>query len=179
MSQFFLSSSNSTPPPQVPTSFPTDSGTATPAANVLNIFGGDTTANNDNGLTTTGSGNTVTVLLTNRATGTGSTSGAASANLITLALGSTPGVYTFDISIAGFDSTTPAGCGFTIVGAIRTTGAAATLITNQQVDHFEEAALLGVVAVLSSSGNNALVTVTGIAGKTISWNATLNYTFVS
>ena len=40
--------------PQIPTSFDTDSGTAIPIANVLEILG-------INGVTTTGSGNTVTI----------------------------------------------------------------------------------------------------------------------
>ena len=44
--------------PTIPTQFVTESGTATPAGNVLNVFAGSN-------LTTTGSGNTVTVLLTN------------------------------------------------------------------------------------------------------------------
>jgi hypothetical protein len=42
--------------PSIPISFVTESGTATPAANVLNIFSGSN-------LTTTGSGNTVTISL--------------------------------------------------------------------------------------------------------------------
>lgn len=180
-------------PPTVPTSFVTDvNSPSIPAGNIENVFGGTTTSNVSNGVQTDGSsgGNTLTVKLTNRAVGASTTTGAASSNIITLPLGATPGVYTFDITVAGFAKTgvgTPLGAGFTIVGAVRTTGAAATLIPTQVVDHFEEGALGGpptqVSAVLGVSGNNAVVTVTGISdggvGFVIDWNATLNYTFAS
>lgn len=51
MSQFFSDIAGS---PIVPTSFVTDSGTAIPAAHILNIFGGP-------GTTTSASGNTITI----------------------------------------------------------------------------------------------------------------------
>lgn len=55
MSQITKVLSSSGPiPPIIPTIFHTDSGDATPAANILNVVGG-------NGATTSGSGNTVTV----------------------------------------------------------------------------------------------------------------------
>ena len=186
-----LGTSGSGPiPPTVATSYVTDvNSPAIPAANVLNVPGGTTTVNNSHGIQTDGSSgsNTLTVQLTNRATGSVTTTGAASANVITLALGATPGVYTFDIVVAAFAKTgvgAPLGAGYTIVGSVRTTGAAAILIPTQQVDHFEEGTI-GVVpqatAVLGVSGNNAVVTVTGksdgAAGFVMDWVGTLLYTF--
>lgn len=193
MSQIYKTLTSGGPiPPNIPTSFVTDSGTVVPAANVVNINGGTSTVNNSNGIKVianpNGSNNEV-IQLTNRATGSVTTTGAISANVITLALGAVPGVYTFDISVAGFANAgigSPLGCGFTIVGSVRTTGAAAILIPTQVVDHFEEGTLgtaPQVTSVLSVSGNNALVTVTGksdgVAGFVIDWVATLTYTFAS
>ncbi len=182
MSQFFLNSVNGPIPPQVPTTFNENTGTATPAANILNIVGGTTTALNNNGITTVGAGNTVTVELTNRAQGVLATADATPTALVTLPLGSTPGVYTFDCLVAGFNATGPLGAGFTIVGSVRTTGAAAVLIPNQAIDHFEEGALGNppeVDAEIVVSGNNAILQVTGQPGVSINWNGVMNYIFVS
>lgn len=57
MSQIFKDLSSGTVPPSVPTSFVTDSGTAIPALNVLNVLGGDSCA-------TSGAGNTITINVT-------------------------------------------------------------------------------------------------------------------
>lgn len=193
MSQIYKSSGGGGPiPPTVATSYVTDiNSPAVPAGNVLKVPGGSVTTNNANGIQTDGSSgsNTLTVELTNRATGSVTTTGAITSALITLPLGAVPGVYTFDISIAAFAKTgigSPLGAGYTIVGSIRTTGAAATLIPTQVVDHFEEGTLGTVpqaTAALAVSGNNAIVNVTGksdgAAGFVIDWVGTLLYTFAS
>ncbi len=166
-------------------------GPVPPTANNINLVGGSSTVNNSNGILVAGNAgtSTETFTLTNRSTGSVTTTGATSANLITLALGATPGVYTFDISVAAFAKTgvgAPSGAGYTIVGSVRTTGVSAILIPTQVVDHFEEILLQGPpepTALLAVSGNNALVTVSGIsdgaAGFVIDWVGTLTYTFAS
>lgn len=56
MSQFWQGITSGALPPSVPTSFVTDSGTATPAANILNVLGGT-------GTTTSAPGNSNTITI--------------------------------------------------------------------------------------------------------------------
>jgi len=132
-------------------------------------------------LTSTGNPgtNTITFTLDNAVSGSVTTVGAVTSPVITIPLGATPGVFTFDCKVAAFESGTPSGAGYTIVGAVRTTGAAATLIPGQAVDTFEEAPLVAADAVLAVSANNAIIDVTGVVGLTIHWVADLQYTFAS
>jgi hypothetical protein len=163
---------NSSGSPVVPTVYDADVGSATPAANVLNIVG-------LNGVTTFASGNTVTVTLSEpKITGTGTTIGAVTGNIITIPLGATPGVYTFDAQIAGFDAANNLGIGYTLVGSVRTTGAAAVLIPGQELDQFEEAALVAADAEIAVAANTAIFRVTGVAAHTIDWKVVTEYVFV-
>lgn len=164
-------------PPSVPTSFTTDSGTAVPVANNLNILGSFSSANNNNGISTTGSGSTVTVVLSNRLQGSGSTIGAVTTDVVTFALGTTPGTFTFDISTSAFEPTTPAGAGYQLFGTVRTTGAAATLVGTPDKVVNEEAALVACNCDLVVSANNAIIRVTGTAGLTVDWGTVGTYVF--
>lgn len=170
MSQAGIINTTSGPvPPSVPTSFVTDSGTAVPAANILNVITNDTTANNANGIQDTGSGNTVTIFLTNRFHGSGTTVGATTADLVTFALGATPATYIFEITTAAFNPSTPAGAGYKTYATIRTTGVAGTLIDDQDSIINEDAALVTSDDNVIVSGNNAIFRVTGVVGLTIDW----------
>lgn len=111
--------------------------------------------------------------------GIATTVGATNANVITLPLGVLPGTYTFDIYITAFDAATPAGAGYAIVGSVRTTGAASVLIPNQAIDEMEEVVLIPADVALLVAGNNAIIQVLGVAGKTIDWLAVADYIFVS
>lgn len=98
----------------------------------------------------------------------------------TFALGATPGVYNFDIQIVGFDVTDTEGVGYFISGSVRTTGAAASLVgTPDKIINEVVGVTTAADASLIVSGNNAIVQVTGIAGKTFNWKALSQYIFVS
>ena len=165
-------------PPTVPTSFVTDiNSPSVPIANVENVLGGFVNTNNANGIQTDGSSgsNTLTVQLTNRLRGTGTTIEAVTADLVTFPLGAVAGTFTFDSNFVAFESTTPAGAGYSIFGSARTTGAAAVLVGTPDKINNEEAALVAGNADLVVSGNNAIFRVTGVAGLTINWVVVATY----
>lgn len=160
-------------PPGSTLSFTTDSGSATPAANVIQVL------TSGNGIATSGSGNTITITLDDPSvSGSGQTIGFVNADILTFPCGATPGTYMFDIKVAAFEATTPAGSGYTIQCAVRTTGAAATVI-NQDLTAFEESALGGCTVEVVASANNAIIRVLGANLLTVDWVATATYTFVS
>jgi hypothetical protein len=183
MSQAGIVNTSSGPvPPTVATTYVTDvNSPAIPAANILNVLGNDTTENDNDGIRTDGSSgsNTLTVQLTNRLQGTATTAGATTADIVTFALGATPGTYSIEVRIAGFESTTPAGVGYSLFGSVRTTGAAASVVGTVDRINNEDAALTAATATIIASANNAIVQVTGVAGLSLNWNAVALYTFVS
>jgi hypothetical protein len=143
------------------------------------VLGGTSSVNNLNGITVIGNPgtSTETFTLTNRFQQNTTTVGAASST-VTILSALAAGTYTLDILVAGYATAGgPAGNGYTIVGAVRSTGAAATLLPNQQKDSFEET--VGANAVLGVSGNTITVTVTGSAGINFDWNITGTYILVS
>lgn len=169
MSQYTLPVSST---PAVPTTFTADSGSATPAANNINILG-------DDGLTTSGSGDTITIALDGTCDGSGTTVGATTADLCTIDAGGTAGCYTLQVQVVGFDSGTPSGASYVLTNGIRTTGAAAALTGTTDKTVNEEAAIATANADIVVSGNNIIVRVTGVAGLTINWVSRARYTSVT
>jgi hypothetical protein len=172
-------------PPAVPTSFTTQNGTAVPVANNLIVNGFDSTENNNNGIITkggvvgTGTQQEVDVVITNRLQGTGTTVGATTADLVTFSLGVTPGAYNVEAKVVGFNSSTPSSTGFTVIGTVRTTGAAGALDGTPDETPVESIALIASDVDFIISGNNLIIRVTGVAGLTINWNVVATYVFTS
>jgi len=182
MSQIFKDGATGPVPPSVPQQFTADDATiAIPVANNLNVFSQDTIDNNDNGIQTTvianGSANFY-IELTNRLKGTGSATDSGVANLITFDLGASVAVYRFEFKVAGRDTVTGDGVGYTIDASAKTDGAASTIIKTPFIDADEDNSLVGALIDVIASGNNIIVQATGVAVQTITYNAVGTYTVV-
>lgn len=170
--------------PTVATSYTTDNGTAVPAVNVLQVNAIDVTDDNANGIQTTGglteagAANRVQVELTNRLQGTASVTGAITGDVITFGLGGSAAVYRFEFQVAGRDTATDDGVGYSIWASARTDGAAATIIQTPNIDADEDASLLAALIDVVASGNNIILQPTGVAGQTISYSAVGYYVTV-
>jgi len=172
MSQASLGVSSS---PSVATSYVTDDGTAVPAANTLNVLGDDTTDDNINGIQTTGSGDTVTIELTNRFYGTTTTSGAVTSDIITFGLSATQAAYAVWFECIGIDDATGDTSRYTLRNTFKTDGAAASVVNTGFNDFDEDASLAASEAELLASGNNFILRVTGVAGVNMTWTAVGSY----
>ncbi len=103
--------------------------------------------------------------------GTTTTVGAVTGDVITFPLGATPGTYTFEVDVAAFESVTPLGAGYNMSATLRTDGATSTLIGVPDKNVFEEGALIAGNADIVAGGNNMIVRVTGTAGLTVDWSS--------
>jgi hypothetical protein len=134
----------------------------------LNLLTGD-------GLTTTGNPgtNTITITIDGLSQGTGQTIGAVTADLITVNLGAIPTTYVFEAKVAGFEGTTPASAGYSLICVARTTGAASSIIGVQDKYVAESPALVPSDANFVAVGNTIVVRALGTAGLTVNWSASL------
>lgn len=183
MSQIIKPLTSSGPiPPIIPTDFHTQNGDAIPDLNILNIFGTDTNTNNDEGLQTTAAlspTNTVTVQLTNRNRATLTTTNATLTTLLTESLNGAPGTYYVSGIIAAYNSTDAIGAAYSFTAAAFTNGTTtATVIGTSLKDIFEASGMSTCDIVFTVSGNNALVSVQGVVGKTIDWKILSTYMYV-
>lgn len=179
MSQIYKDGSTGPSPPEVATQFTADDATvAVPSSNNLNVFSRDTTDNNDEGIQTTtdanGSENHYTEL-TNRETATLTTSNATPTTLLTFAIPAVAGTYYAYGNVQAYTDVGPAGGAYSFSGGYLTDGATATELGTEFHDTFQSVALLASDIDLSVSGNNIILTATGVAGLTINWNALFEY----
>jgi hypothetical protein len=108
--------------------------------------------------------------------GTATTVGAVNATAILVPLGVAASTFAFEVCVAAHEATTPASAGYQLFGVARTDGAAGTLVGTVDQIANEDAAINTGNATIVVVGNDAIVRVTGVAGLTINWTATLRYT---
>ncbi len=182
MSQIIKDLSSGPVPPAVPTSFVTDvNSPAIPVANVLNVLGNDTTANNDNGVRTDGSSgsNTLTVQLTNRLQGTVTTVGIIPTSSAIITFSPTViGTYAIECRVGAYNTTSSLGAGYSIFGTIRFDGANCNLCGTMDRIANEEGAMSSANVTMTVSGGSVLINAVGYAAQTINWSAVGLYTFV-
>ena len=180
MSQVYLGVSST---PAVPTSFTTDvDGPVTPIANELIIIGEDTTDDNVNGIQTDGdTAGTVKIQLTNRFSATGTTTDAATLNLVTFTLDIlSPRVYPIRFTVGGRVTADRAtglnvgdGIGYTLTSTFKTDGAGgsavATRINTPFTEEDEDAVIVASQIDIVASGNTAILQVTGTVDFDIIW----------
>ncbi len=147
----------------------TDSGTAVPAANVLNVV---TPGGGTQGIDTSGSGNTITITLTDKTlTGTATTVGATTANINVNIPIPTNSATSIIVNVVGMDVADNTAVGGEMIGLVRNNAGVLTVVATADVTRNNDAALAAWNAGLVVSGTNALVQVTGVAGVTINWRA--------
>lgn len=171
-------------PPDVPTEFETQNGTAIPSANLLIVNGIDSTENDLDGIIVkggvvgTGTSNKVDVVLTNRITGTATTTDAVTPQTVySFPLGATPGTYNFFIRIVAYNQTSLLSASYTSFAAVRTTGAAGTLIGESTGMFEEEGAMTAYDVANSITGNTYELIVTGYNADTVVVVALTEYVF--
>lgn len=140
----------------------------------INVLGGA-------GITVTGSPgtNTLTIVEDEVVEGTGQTIGAVTDDILTIALGATPGTYTLEARVSAFESTGPSYGGMWALGVVGTTGAASSLVNTDTENQSTSAPLAAVMVDWVASGNNAILRATGVAALTVEWSATAEYVVAS
>jgi hypothetical protein len=185
MSQAGIINTQSGPaPPTVATSYVTDvNSPAIPAANILNVFGRDTTNNDVYGIQTDGSSgsNTLTVQLTNRFHGSVTTTNATPTTLVSCPMVTNPAVFNFVVNVVGYDSTNNAGASVVATVTFRTTGGSPVNLSPDDFVTQQDATFAGGSGSIIFNGSAASmsVVVTGALATTIDWVAHGTYTVVS
>src|SRR5574338_166097 len=179
MSQFFIESSASPPPPTVMETLTGDTGTnpvGVDGSNNINVFGDP----NAPGIITRGdaAANTVFFGLEQPTTcGTGQTINVGTADLVTLPLGASAATYTLRADVAGKAATASA-IGGTAFGVFKTDGSTASVINTVDVVINADLAIVGASFTLIASGGSVSLLATGSLGSVINWKGCITYVSV-
>lgn len=188
MSQAGSTSQSTGPvPPGVATSYITDfrdnstvaGGTAIPAGGVLQILSRQTDQNDDNGCRTDAdpnNGNIIYAELTNRLTGTTTTTDDTLTTTVTLPLGTTPGVFYVWGNAQAYAYDVPVSAGtYSFSGGFRTDGATAVVLGTEFHDDFEDPVLVTAEVFFNVAANDVLLQVQGVLATNIRWNTMIEF----
>ena len=106
--------------------------------------------------------------------GTGQTISNVTDDLITFALGGSAKAYRIEGKVIGFESTTPAGPGWSFFGCVRTDGASATVIGTPTIMGEQDTLTDTQMEIVASSGD-IIIRVTGETSLTVDWACSMEY----
>lgn len=109
--------------------------------------------------------------------GTGTTINTGTADLVTLALGSSAATYNFTANVGG-KAATQSGVGGTVFAVARTDGTTATIINLPSSNAESDLVLAGASFTFVASGGSVILRATGSLGTVISWNGCVTYVSV-
>jgi hypothetical protein len=174
MSQFFIATTSGNLPPEVPTSFTTDTsgtfeypagtGTAIPDSNNLVLTG-------DNGIQTVTHTVDTNVIQVRFQRGTTQTVGATTQTAFSLNMLSNT-TLTLQVIISGYADNNDAVGGYT-TATIKNVAGVASVIDAGDVIVNTDASLVGATFNISASGAGFIITVSGVAARTIDWSVCL------
>ena len=172
MSQIYKPGTGGGPPVDAVLQLTPDLGApVTPTAGNINLTGLDTgTAQStpDTNFETFNAG-TSTMQFAHRYQGSGTTVGAATTTLITIPV-TVASTMNIEVQVAGIEAT-PLGVGGEVRGTVFRGGGAPTVLSISDKVVRASAPLAASTYDISVSGNNLIVTVTGVAAHTIEWYA--------
>jgi hypothetical protein len=160
-------------PGNVPESFVTDSGTAVPVGNVLNVV---TPGGGTQGIKTLGSGNTITIEL-EPITNTATTTGMTTANIGPAIPVATNSAINIRADLVGFDKTANLATGGELIGLAKNIAGTVTIVGVPDTTKNNDTGLHDTSWTLVTSGTNVFVQVTGTANgggaDVIDWVASI------
>lgn len=183
-------------PPTIATTYTTQDGNAVPSSNVLLVKAFDSTENNDNGIATkggvaagdppgTGATNELDIYLTNRYSGSVTTTDDTPTQVLILSIPLYPAVYNFVGTMNLFDVTNVLGSVINYSYSFRTTDVLGLPGVPVQLNPFdqniqEDPGTGGTfVFNINGAGQTFAISVTGVAATTMKWKFTGTFTVVS